>query len=370
MKRIIIYLTVLVVIGSAGVKSWAAPADYDVDKVMQALRSPKPGLVILTPHRGLWEDVPENTIEALQKAVNAGFETVEIDVRLDGDGTPWLVHDFSMDRLTTGHGFLSSYRDSTLNRAQCIVCLRDRHGNRTGYGIVSLKTAFEFLARYIRDESSQSPEKKYGFVLIVDLKAPGKRDPNFDKVSGYQSLKTSWKVLKEVERQTQIPIHRAVVFKIKGRDVPDPSVLERDLGIASDSPDFHFMPVLHPDDADAGNRVLNQYFDKPYAIGFEAVMEYIGQEPAQTWIKKLRDANRTVSGFPGWNEYPEGVAMSTGLCCVNRNVDPQDSTHPLDYSGSIEYQLQVGANWLTADTALFLDEYLRDHGLRNVSQLR
>lgn len=47
---------------------------------------------------------PENTLPALEKAIELGFEYVEMDVRYTRDGVPVLMHDATLDRTTNGAG--------------------------------------------------------------------------------------------------------------------------------------------------------------------------------------------------------------------------------------------------------------------------
>ncbi|MCR8723907.1 glycerophosphodiester phosphodiesterase [Frigidibacter sp. ROC022] len=58
-------------------------------------------------HRGYPLIGPENTIANLEDARAAGATTCEIDIRLTRDGVPVLMHDATLDRTTTGSGFLS-----------------------------------------------------------------------------------------------------------------------------------------------------------------------------------------------------------------------------------------------------------------------
>lgn len=48
-------------------------------------------------HRGLWGPLPENSLPAIKAA--AAWDIVEIDLRLDADGTPYLMHDRTFDRM-------------------------------------------------------------------------------------------------------------------------------------------------------------------------------------------------------------------------------------------------------------------------------
>ncbi len=50
-------------------------------------------------HRGAAGLEPENTLRAMQRAIDLGVEMVEIDVRPCGDGTLMVIHDDTLDRV-------------------------------------------------------------------------------------------------------------------------------------------------------------------------------------------------------------------------------------------------------------------------------
>ncbi len=56
--------------------------------------------VLVTSHRGFSHSVPENTLPAIEKAIEEQADYVEIDVRLTSDGVPVLLHDASLKRTT------------------------------------------------------------------------------------------------------------------------------------------------------------------------------------------------------------------------------------------------------------------------------
>lgn len=60
----------------------------------------KPPIVIA--HRGGAMEVPENTLAACKHALKAGFDAVEIDVRVTADGEAVVIHDDTLER--TGKG--------------------------------------------------------------------------------------------------------------------------------------------------------------------------------------------------------------------------------------------------------------------------
>jgi glycerophosphoryl diester phosphodiesterase len=55
-------------------------------------------------HRGAGKLAPENTLAAMHVGYAHGYRMVEFDVKLSGDGVPFLLHDDTLDRTTTGRG--------------------------------------------------------------------------------------------------------------------------------------------------------------------------------------------------------------------------------------------------------------------------
>ncbi|MDX1676186.1 MAG: glycerophosphodiester phosphodiesterase family protein, partial [Longimicrobiales bacterium] len=62
-------------------------------------RTPDPGPVIVTAHRGGPPPAPENTLAALERAIDAGADWAEIDVQRTRDGTVVAVHDADLMRM-------------------------------------------------------------------------------------------------------------------------------------------------------------------------------------------------------------------------------------------------------------------------------
>ncbi len=67
---------------------------------------------MISVHRGLWDPLPENSLGAIRAA--GRWDVVEVDVRLDGDGVPYLMHDRTLDRMTAGTGSANGVRAETL----------------------------------------------------------------------------------------------------------------------------------------------------------------------------------------------------------------------------------------------------------------
>ncbi len=57
-----------------------------------------PRFIHLIAHRGNAHDFPENTLPALQSAIDLGVRFLEFDIQLSSDGVPMVVHDAELAR--------------------------------------------------------------------------------------------------------------------------------------------------------------------------------------------------------------------------------------------------------------------------------
>ena len=118
----------------------------------------------LVAHRGYSLRYPENTILALQKAIDCGARFIELDVQMTRDLIPVVLHDEGLERTTGGSGLVmekswdelsdvsagetgrlgDSFRDEPLPRLQELVALLKQHPEVTAF--VELKE--ESLKRF------------------------------------------------------------------------------------------------------------------------------------------------------------------------------------------------------------------------------
>jgi glycerophosphoryl diester phosphodiesterase len=54
-------------------------------------------------HRGAGKLAPENTLAAFRVGASHGYRAFECDVKLSADGLPFLLHDSTLQRTTSGH---------------------------------------------------------------------------------------------------------------------------------------------------------------------------------------------------------------------------------------------------------------------------
>lgn len=77
---------------------------------------------VVIAHRGEHLHHHENTLEAIQGAIDAGADFTEMDVRRSSDGHYFILHDRTADRMTDGHGNVA---DMTWAELQALV-VRDK----------------------------------------------------------------------------------------------------------------------------------------------------------------------------------------------------------------------------------------------------
>ena len=53
----------------------------------------------IVAHRGAWHQAPENSLAAIENAIAAGYDIVEVDIRQSADGGLFLLHDDTLERM-------------------------------------------------------------------------------------------------------------------------------------------------------------------------------------------------------------------------------------------------------------------------------
>ena len=113
---------ILVLALGFGLAAWTGtPADAD-----ESVRSDRPRTIEdfmalgerprVIAHRGFSGNAPENTLVAIEQAIELGADMVEVDIGLTSDGHVVLLHDETLDRTTDGSGLLSDASLETVRR--------------------------------------------------------------------------------------------------------------------------------------------------------------------------------------------------------------------------------------------------------------
>jgi glycerophosphoryl diester phosphodiesterase len=80
---------------------------------------------IVIAHRGDHTDVPENTLAAFENGIKNGVDYVEIDLRTSKDSVLVIMHDATVDRMTSGKGKVSELFYSEIQALHVFNKLKD-----------------------------------------------------------------------------------------------------------------------------------------------------------------------------------------------------------------------------------------------------
>ena len=77
------------------------------EKILAEINDPESDYVVVISHRGDWRNYPENSIPAIESIIRMGVDMMELDVKMTKDSVLILMHDKTIDRMTTGKGLVS-----------------------------------------------------------------------------------------------------------------------------------------------------------------------------------------------------------------------------------------------------------------------
>lgn len=101
---------------------------------------------LIIAHRGGRELAPENTLPAFRRALSAGADVLEMDIRRSADGHLVVIHDARIDRTTDGRGRVDSLTLAQLQALDAGFHWRDASGSLPhrgqGIGIPLLEEVF------------------------------------------------------------------------------------------------------------------------------------------------------------------------------------------------------------------------------------
>lgn len=83
------------------------PAMTRAEQIRADLLNPHSNRVFVASHRADWRGWPENSLPAIESAINMGVDIVELDLQCTADSQLIVMHDPKLDRTTTGKGRIS-----------------------------------------------------------------------------------------------------------------------------------------------------------------------------------------------------------------------------------------------------------------------
>ena len=112
-------------------------AQNRIERIREKLQNCDQTSVIVASHRGDWRNFPENSLEAIESAIQMGVDIIEIDLQRTKDGELILMHDATLNRTSTGAGAIA---DTTLAYIQTLK-LRNGCNIRTKHKVPTLREA-------------------------------------------------------------------------------------------------------------------------------------------------------------------------------------------------------------------------------------
>lgn len=149
-----IFFTILLIVFSFSTSRGRGVESHD--SIISKFQNPLNTDPFIIAHRGDWRSAPENSLLAIQKAIDMDIDMVEIDVRKTKDGQFVLMHDEAIDRTTNGTGKvweLSWDYLKTLN-------LKDNEGVITSYKIPTLEETLDLA----KGQIMLNLDKSYGYI--------------------------------------------------------------------------------------------------------------------------------------------------------------------------------------------------------------
>lgn len=119
---------------------------------------------IIIAHRGFSSQYPENTLVSVKKAIDAGCDSVEIDVHQTRDERIVVIHDDSIKRTTKGKGEVLDLDYDTLQKYDAGSWFDVKFKNEY---VPSLEEIMEVIAGQVN--------------IIIDIKYGSERYPNFER---------------------------------------------------------------------------------------------------------------------------------------------------------------------------------------------
>jgi hypothetical protein len=243
------------------------PCNFSTAKIMAAIKNPHSDLITVSSHRGLHAlvngtnpGVPENSLQAIGLAAQAGIEMIELDIKLTSDNQAVMSHDLTLGR-ETDYGFVSvqnvfdpfklpgnSSNDQldplvgSLSLAQIqgpsggppSIQLRDsvslRLGTGNSEGVSSLQQVLNYLTSH-----------QVAMVLALDLRDAA-------------AATAAWNVISTTNDYLGNSYAQSTLFKIpakaflNGTNFQDTSVFKTAFAAAPGYTAVHFQPVYNTGD--------------------------------------------------------------------------------------------------------------------------
>jgi glycerophosphoryl diester phosphodiesterase len=189
-----------------------------------------PRTILTSAHRGEHLKHPENSLPAIQAAIDAGIDYVELDIRTSSDGYLVLMHDPTVNRMTDGKGAI---KDMTLAQIKKLDLGARFSGKFPSLRVPTFDEALELakgrIGIYV-DTKSATPKD---LIAAIERHDMGDHvmfwSENVDFLKQITELRPSWKLMPEAYNPEHV--HQLVtdlhpyVLGFDQRDFNAPTIL-------------------------------------------------------------------------------------------------------------------------------------------------
>jgi glycerophosphoryl diester phosphodiesterase len=186
--------------------------------------------IVTSAHRGEHLKHPENSLPAIQAAIDAGMDYVELDVRTSSDGYLVLMHDPTVNRMTDGQGAI---KDMTLAQIRKLDLGARFPGKFPGLHPPTFDEALELakgkIGIYV-DTKSATPKD---LIAAIERHDMGDHvmfwSENVDFLKQIGDLRPNWKLMPEAYDPEHVhklvtDLHPALLG-FDGRDFNAPTIM-------------------------------------------------------------------------------------------------------------------------------------------------
>ena len=243
--------------------------------------------IVSVAHRGASRQAPENTLAAIDAAIELGANAVELDVRTTSDGVLVLMHDSTVDRTTDGSG---SVGDMTWAELQALTVPSEFDGVPDQV-VPSFQDALQHVDRRlvvdvdVKDAEAQGLASAVGDMDMTDMVFLLTK--SVDKAEAYRQADTAIAIMPNLSSPEEINDYLHL----------EPELAEVDFLDGAEA-----APIF----AEHGVRLFT------HGLGFEAVA--VGNGSIEdSWAGMIEDGAQVIQ-----TDYPELLAPF--LAGVNRAV--------------------------------------------------
>jgi glycerophosphoryl diester phosphodiesterase len=189
--------------------------------------------ILTSAHRGEHHRHPENSLPAIQAAIDAGVDYVELDIRTTADGQLVLMHDATVNRMTDGKGKVTQM---TFDEIRALDLGVRFPGQFPGLKVPSFDEALDLANKggigiYVHSKRAAPQQlvdaiERHQMGERVLFFADNESDPHL--LPELSRLRPGWKVMPEAFNPAHVrdlmETLRPTVLAFDNRDFDDPTI--------------------------------------------------------------------------------------------------------------------------------------------------